>query len=107
MNKMTNDKVLKYLGLAARGRLLATGYNTCLFMIGKGRIRLIIIAGDLAENSVKKMTSAAERNNGPWRKWSTKEELSHFTGKTDSGIFGVTDANLAKAILEEIDHIES
>ena len=37
----------------------------------------------------------------------TKEELSHFTGKTDSGIFGVTDANLAKAILEEIDHSES
>ena len=101
------DKVLRYLGLAARGRMLAVGYNTCIFMLGKGKVKTIILACDLAENSVKKMVSAAEKNRVPYRLYGSKEELSHITGKEDSGIFGITDENLSRAILEEIDHIQS
>ncbi len=101
------DKVLNYLGLAARGRLLANGYNTCLYMMDKKKIRLLLIASDISENSVKKMVSSAERKKVPYRIYGTVEELSHITGKTSSGIFGITDENLAKAISEEIDHKES
>jgi len=101
------DKVLRYLGLAARGRLLVTGYNTCIFMIGKGKVKMIVLACDLAKNSVEKIVSAAERNKIPYRFYGSKEDLSHITGKENSGIFGVTDENLSRAILEEIDHIQS
>ena len=101
------DKVLRYLGLAARGRLLVTGYNTCVFMIGKGKVKMIVLACDLAKNSVEKIVLAAERNKIPYRFYGSKEDLSHITGKENSGIFGVTDENLSRAILEEIDHIQS
>lgn len=101
------DKVLNYLGLAARGRMLANGYNTCTFMIGKRKVKLLILAEDLAENSTKKMVSLAERNKVPYRIYGTKEVLSHRTGNVDAGIFGVTDENLAKAISEEIDYKKS
>lgn len=101
------DKVLNYLGLAARGRMLAVGYNTCVFMINKRKVKLLVIAGDLSENSVKKMTSAAERGGVPYRIYGKKDTLSQRTGKTDSGIFGITDENLARTILEEIDYRES
>ena len=93
------DKVLNYLGLAARGRLLVSGYNTCVFMIDKRKVRLLVIAEDLSE--------IAERKNVPYRIYGSMRELSHMTGKTDSGIFGVTDENLAKVISEKIDHRES
>ena len=43
----------------------------------------------------------------PYRIYGSMRELSHMTGKTDSGIFGVTDENLAKVISEKIDHRES
>ena len=101
------DKVLNYLGLAARGRLLVSGYNTCVFMIDKRKVRLLVIAEDLSENSIKKITGIAERKNVPYRIYGSMRELSHKTGKTDSGIFGVTDENLAKVISEKIDNIES
>ena len=101
------DKVLNYLGLAAKGRLLVNGYNTCVFMIDKRKIRLLVIAEDLSENSLKKMTALAERKNVPYRIYGKMAELSHIPGKTDSGIFGVTDENLAKVISEKIDHRES
>ena len=101
------DKVLRYLGLGARGRLLAVGYNTCIFMIGKGKVNLIILAADLAKNYAEKMTAAAAKKNIPYRIYGSKEELSHITGKENAGIFGVTEENLSRAILEEIDHIQS
>ncbi len=102
-----NDKVFNYLGLAARGRLLVNGYNTCIFMAGKRKIKLIIIAEDLSENSAKKMIQLATSKNIPYRIYGSKESLSHITGKTDSGIFGITDENITKAILEEIDYKKS
>ncbi len=101
------DKVLNYLGLAARGRLVAFGYNTCVFMMDKKKVKLLILAEDLAENSMKKMTSIAQSKGVPYIKYGTKELLSQRTGKADGGIFGITDENLAKAILEEIGHRES
>jgi len=101
------DKVLNYLGLAARGRMLAIGYNTCMFMMGKRKVKMVILAEDLAENSMKKMLSLCTRNNVPYVVYGTKEILSHRTGKEDSGIFGITDENLAKAILEVIEHRKS
>lgn len=101
------DKVLSYLGLAARGRLVATGYNTCVFMMAKNKVKYLILAEDLAENSKKKMISEANKKGVPYGIYSTKEALSHITGKEDSGIFGVTDINLAKAISSEIENIQS
>lgn len=104
---MAKDKVLNYLGLAARGRMLAVGYNTCMFMIGKRKVKLVVLAEDLAENSMKKILSLVNRNNIPYVVYGTKEILSQRTGKEDSGIFGITDENLAKAVLYEIEHRES
>ncbi len=101
------DKVLNYLGLAAKGRMLVNGYNTCTFMMNKNKVRLLVLAEDLAKNSVDKMISVAERQKVPYRIYGLKESLSHRTGNIDTGIFGITDANLAKAILEEIDNRES
>ena len=101
------DKVLNYLGLAARGRLVAIGYNTCTFMMAKNKVKYIILAEDLAENSKKKMIAEANKRNVPYGIYGTKEDLSHITGKEDSGIFGVTDINLEKAISNEIENNQS
>lgn len=102
LKKMTDDKILRYMGLAARGRLLVNGYNTCEFMLKKGRIKLMILSEDLALGSSEKMTRAAASAKVPCAVYGSRESLSKATGKTDSAIFGVTDENLAKAISEEL-----
>ena len=101
------DKVFRYIGLAARGRMVAIGYNTGVFSMSKSKVKLIILAEDLSQNSVEKIKSEADRKGIPVRVYGNKQELSHMTGKENSGIFGITDANLSKAILEEIDHMQS
>lgn len=101
------NKVKSYLGFAAKARKLVTGYNTCIYMMEKRRVRLILITEDLAENSVKKMVSAATKYMVPYRIYGSKAELSHITGNVDKGIYGVTDENFAKVILNGIDAIQS
>lgn len=103
----TEHKLLTYMGFAARARKLVTGYNTCVQMMEKGRIKLLILCEDLAENSKKKMRTAADRNGVSCRICGTRSTLSHRTGNIDKGIYGIVDDHFAKVISEEIDHIQS
>ena len=52
---MVRNKVMTYLGFAARSRNLVTGGNTCAMMMDRKKIKLLIITEDMAENTVKKM----------------------------------------------------
>lgn len=97
------SKVESYMGFAARARSLSTGYNTCVFMMEKGKIRLLILAEDLSENSKEKMIRAAKQYEVPYRIYGKMDELSHITGTEGKGIFGLADKNLADAIVKEID----
>ena len=100
-------KLLSYMGFAAKARKIVNGYNTCVFTMEKRRVKLLIIAADLAENSKKKMISAAGKNNVEYRVFGDSEEMSRMTGTAGKGIFGITDENFANVILKEIDHIEA
>lgn len=101
------NKILSYMGFAAKARKLVTGYNTCIYMMEKRKIRLLILTEDLAENSVKKMVSAAEQHRVSYRIFGSKEQLSQITGNVEKGIFGITDDNFAKVISDGIDYIQS
>ena len=103
----SKKKMLSYMGLAAKARKIVNGYNTCVFMMEKRRIRLLIIAEDLAENSKKKMISAANKLNVEYRIFGDSDEMSHMTGTEGKGIFGITDENFANVISKEIDNIQS
>ena len=76
------NKVLSYLGFAAKARKLVTGYNTC-------------------------NVSAAEKHKVPCKIYGAGEQLSRITGNAGKGIFGITDENFAKVISDGIDHIQS
>lgn len=95
------------MGFAAKSRNLLSGYNTCSLQIQKKKIKLIILAEDLADNSKEKMIGLCKKEGIKYYEFSTMEELSHITGKSNSGIFGITDAGFGKAIEKEIDSIQS
>lgn len=100
-------KMLSYMGFAAKARKIVNGYNTCVFTMEKRKVKLLIIAADLAENSKKKMISAAKKFNVEYRIFGDSDEMSRMTGTSGKGIFGITDENFANVILKEIDHIEA
>ena len=101
------SKVMSYLGFAAKADKIVNGYNTCMFMMEKKKVKLVILANDLAENSIKKMISLAGRYRVPYRIFGTMEDLSHMAGTVGKGIFAITDTNFAEVILKEIDDMQS
>ncbi len=97
------EKIHSYLGLSKRSRNLISGYNSCIYGMKRGKIRLLILAVDLTENTIQKFKRLAEAQRVQFRLYGTKESLSKMTGEVGRGIFGITDKNLAAAILREID----
>ncbi len=95
------------MGFASKSRNLVTGYNTCIYTMNKNKIKLIILAQDLADNSKEKIIRACEGFHVDYKLYSSMDELSKCTGKSNSGIFGITDDNFAQAIAKEIDLIQS
>ncbi|MBR5315904.1 MAG: ribosomal L7Ae/L30e/S12e/Gadd45 family protein [Firmicutes bacterium] len=104
---MVRNKVESYLGFAARSRNLITGYNTCIMMMGKRKVKLLILSEDLAENTVEKMLKECKKNKVEYRVFGHSDDLSHITGKSGKGIFGITDKHFAEIICKEIDLIQS
>ena len=49
-----NRKVISYLGFAKKSGNLLTGVNTCSFAMAKGKVKLMILAEDISENSREK-----------------------------------------------------
>jgi ribosomal protein L7Ae-like RNA K-turn-binding protein len=100
------EKIHSYLGFSKRSRSLISGYNSCIYGLERRKIRLLILTEDLAENTLDKFKRLAIAQGIPLRIYGTKDTISDMTGEDDRGIFGITDKNLARVILEEIDRDE-
>ena len=101
---MKRSKLESYLGLARRAGKILSGYKTCAGSIGRGGIKLVIVASDTSQNTKDKFSSLCTRHNVPFLIYGSSEELSIMTGFSDRGVFGITDDNFAKAIIKEIEH---
>ncbi len=104
---MLSDRLKGYLGFAARSRNIQSGYNTALFLLGKRKARLVIIADDAAEGTKDKISGKAASAGVPCVIFGESGELSGITGAGHGMVFTVTDSNFAKTISEEIDRIRS
>lgn len=98
-----DSKLYTYLGFAKKSGNLVMGYNTCVFTMKKRKIKFLIIAQDISENSEKKIEKEAKKNQVPYRIYGSSEALSHAAGTSGRSIFGITDKNFAEVIMKEID----
>lgn len=96
-------KVDSYLGFAAKSKNLLTGYHTCLHAVKQKKLKLLILSENLSENTIKKLSRLSNESDIQVRIYGKSEELSNATGNQEKGVFGITDVNLAEAILKEID----
>lgn len=92
-----------YLGFAKKSGNLLAGYNTCVSAMNKGKIKLLIICEDIAENSMEKITGLARANQTKYRIYGHSDVLGPATGSSGRAIFGITDAGFAKTIAAAID----
>ena len=97
------SKLQSYLGFAIKSRNLVSGYDTCLNLIKRKKIKLILITTDASEKTQTRFRRLTENAAIPMYKIESdviKSQLPELEGRN---IFGIVDSNFAKAIAKEIE----
>ena len=99
----SSKKIYSLLGLAQRGRNVASGEYMTECSVKEGKAELVIVAADASENTKKKFQNMCSFYHVPIAILGTKEELGHAIGKEMRASIAVTDPGLAGAMQKQID----
>ena len=86
-----NKKIISYLGFAKKSGNLMAGVNTCTFALSKKKVKLMILAEDISENSEKKIMKEIRKHGVKYVKYGTSEEMSHAVGSVGRNVFAICD----------------
>ena len=100
---MKNSKLQGYFGFARKSRTLVSGYETCIQMIKRKKIKLVLITSGASERTREKFRKLCEKEGIPLIWAEDPSWIEEMTGLSGRNIFGITDTNLAKAIAKEIE----
>lgn len=100
---MTVAQILNFLGLAMRAGKVKTGESVIVDGIKKKHLKLIIVASDASDNTLKLMKDKCKSYNVPLKVFGTRNELGIALGKEDRVNIGITDQGFAKKLLSMID----
>ena len=104
---MSNRNILSLLGLALRGGNLVVGEEPVEAVARARDARVLLVAADAAENTVRRVRHFAEAGQCLWVKLPfTKEELGFVVGRTSLAIAAFTDAALALAFVKALPNAE-
>ncbi len=95
---MQKDKVLSFIGLAARARKLVSGEELVIKGIQKGSIFLVIIAEDASENTIKKVTDKCKFYDIPYKIKFDRNDLGNAIGKYSRVIVGIADTGFSNQL---------
>ena len=94
------QKAINLLGLAKPAGKLTTGTETVIGELNKGKIKAVIMASDIHDNTAEKVDRVARRNNIPIINLFTADELSKAIGKKRK-VLGLT-MSVTKALVKKI-----
>lgn len=97
-----SNKLRTYFGFCIKSGNLVSGYDTCLNLIKRKKIQLIIITEDASGKTRSRFEGLCETAGIPLYIVESSEYMADLTGIEDRNIFGVMDKNLANAIAKEI-----
>ena len=99
---MDSDDVLRFLGLAKRAKHLVSGEFMTESAVKSGMASLVVIAGDVSENTRKKFKNMCEYYEVPLYEYADKESLGHSLGKEYRASLAVTDKGMAKTVVKKM-----
>lgn len=97
--KTSEAKIYSFLGLATRAGKIVSGEST-LADLKKGKVNLVIVAGDASDNTKKLYKDKSSYRSIPYVYFSTKLQLGLAIGKAPRAVIGIKDKNFADKISE-------
>lgn len=98
---MTN-KIYGLLGICAKAGDLVSGTDITIEIVEKKKAKLVIVAKDCSEKTIKNMKFVCDKNNVPIHIFGEIENLSKSIGKSNRGVIGIKNENIAKEIVKKI-----
>ena len=100
---MNKQGILTLLGFAQKAGKLAAGEAAVENFLKKGRLKLLLLSGELSQNKQADWQKQAETYEITWVCVDiTKIELGTAVGLSPRGIVGVMDQSMAEAIMKKI-----
>ncbi|GGE65234.1 YlxQ family RNA-binding protein [Priestia taiwanensis] len=93
-----NNKWKSLLGIANRARKITSGEELVIKEVRSNRAKLVIIAADASNNTMKKVTDKASYYKVPVKTVSDRYELGNAIGKDARVVVAVTDAGFANKL---------
>lgn len=93
-----SDRVLSYLGLAQKSGQMVAGFNAVAAAIGKGRIKLVVMAGDISEHTAEKVERFCLRGQIPCFYLADRNKVGKAIGRDNRAVLGITSRELASAL---------
>lgn len=98
---MVNNKVLGLLGISTKAGKVMSGTDMVLDGIKRRKVKLVIVAEDAAERTLRNMKFACDKYVDVVV-FGKIDEISKAIGKQNRAVIAITDKNLAEAILKVI-----
>lgn len=103
---MWNQKCHQFLGLAMRAGKVLAGEAIVLSGAKSQKVKLVLLATDVAKNNQKKVTDKCATYGVPVLQIATIEEQSMAIGKANRVVIGITDSGFAKGLKERLTKVE-
>lgn len=102
------EKILKFLGLAARAGAVESGFDAVMGAIVKKKAELLIISRDISRNTLNKLLDLSSKYELPSKAYSfsTMEDLGFAIGKPARTLVVVTDQGFANKLVSMLDAFE-
>lgn len=97
-----NLKIMGLIGLCSRARKIVFGTDACVEQIIKNSIKLVVVAKDASERTIRKIKEICEENKIPFYNILSIQEISKAIGKENKAVIGVKDKNIADEIIKII-----
>jgi ribosomal protein L7Ae-like RNA K-turn-binding protein len=104
MDEQKINKILTYMGFAARANKIAFGKDMLKEYLSDKRIskKVLVVAKDAGERVKKDLRIRCEINKVPYIEIADKKTLAKAVGKTNLSAVGILDENLAEAIIKVV-----
>lgn len=101
--KNNMEKIHSLLGLAMRAGKLVSGEDATMLDLKKGKLNLIIVAGDASNNTKKLFNDKSSYRKVNCVELSTKSDLGISIGKDSRAVIGIKDIGFTNKIIQLMD----
>jgi predicted RNA-binding protein YlxR (DUF448 family) len=101
------EKIRSLLAMAVKAGDLAAGASAVDDALQKGRVEMLIFAGDISEGTRKKLLSVSTQHPPRQVTLFTRDEMGQMVGRELVGVVGIIEKGFADAVGNEADRLKA